>query len=107
MKYLYRSDIVDGRNEEERSLIQLVVFHARTRLIPTVHLLAPAKLLLYLKKWFHCPLLCSLIQFTISRAERFPFPDYYITIQLLHTSSICQHLPWILCRETMWRFEKN
>lgn len=41
MKYFYRSDIIDARNGEEISLIHLVVFHAKMRLIPTVYLLMP------------------------------------------------------------------
>lgn len=39
MKYFYRSDIIGARNGEEIALIHLVVFQAKTRLIPAVHLL--------------------------------------------------------------------
>lgn len=84
MKYFYRSDIIDARNAEEISLIHLVVFHAKMRLIPTVHLLMPQPNYCCIWKSGSAGLyLRRLTEFTISRVEKFPFPDYNLLVSII------------------------
>lgn len=84
MKYFYRSDIIDTRNGEEMSLIHLVVFHAKTRLIPTVHLLMLQPNYCWIwKSGSTTSGLCSLIEFTISRVEKLPFTDYNPLVSII------------------------
>lgn len=84
MKYFYRSDIIDARNGEEISLIHLVVFHAKMRLIPTVYLLMPQPNYCCIWKSGSAGLyLRSLTEFTISRVEKFPFPDYNLLVSII------------------------